>query len=244
MNRVALGAVVAWLLLIAPASADPVPLRHDRAGVAVALAGADVVVMSEHARGRVKLVAVPPTGGKARTLLSVRHGALGHGPTDLAASPQRVAAIVEIEGTKRRPDEWRVYSGPPSGPLQLVRQTRDTDGDAWIPYTVSVDGDRMLLVEGIPATSYGFEEPQDAGPLRASLLDSSGWTPVPWASGARVPVTIAGPYAAVAGYGPQRVEIAVSSPARRWPHWTASGRSRRTEDSRSTCRPTPGWPRR
>ena len=40
------------------------------------------------------------------------------------------------------------------------------------------------------------------------ILDSSGWTPVPWASNTRVPIAIAGPYAAVAGYGPKRIEVA------------------------------------
>jgi hypothetical protein len=64
--------------------------------------------------------------------------------------------------------------------LQIVRQTRDPDGDAWTPYVVSVDGDRLLLVEGIPVNTTG-EEDEDAGEVRAQILDGSGWTPVPWA---------------------------------------------------------------
>ncbi len=204
MLRLVLGVIAACLILAGPVSADPLPLRHDRAAVAIALAGSDVVVMSEHVNGPLQLVAVARTGGKARTLLSVPSGALGQGPTDLAASPQRVAAIVELDKTKRHPHEWRVYSGPLSGPLKLVRQTLDPNGDAWTPYAVSVDGDRMLLVEGLPTSS----DDQDAGQVRAAILDSSGWTPVPWTSGQRMPIAIAGHYAAVIAFAPQRLEVA------------------------------------
>ena len=112
-----------------------------------------------------------------------------------------------IEGTKGEPAEHRVYSGPPSGPLQLVRRTPDPSGEAWTPYVVSVDGARMLLVEGI-ATASDDEESTDAGPVRAQILDSSGWSPVPWATPTRVPLAIAGPYAAVAAFGPRRIELA------------------------------------
>jgi hypothetical protein len=210
MIRLAPCAVAGCLLLAAPASADPLPIRHDRAAVALALAGPDVVVMSEHVNGPLKLVAVPRTGGRARTLLSVPDAAIGHDPADLASSPQRVAAIVEVDKTKHHPHEWRVYSGPPSGPLKLVRDTPDPTDEAWEPFAVGVDGDRMLLLEGIPTSTDddGDEEPQDAGPVRASILDSSGWTPVPWTSGQRVPIAIAGPFAAVTGYAPQRLEVA------------------------------------
>ena len=104
------------------------PIRHDRAAVAVALAGPDVVVMSEHVNGPVKLVAIPRTGGAARTLLSVPGGALGHEPNDLSASPQRVAAIVEVERTRKHPAGvarlLRGAVGPPAARAPDARPAR------------------------------------------------------------------------------------------------------------------------
>jgi hypothetical protein len=205
MNRAIVAAALATLAFAPAASAAPIGLRHDRDATAVALAGPDVLVLSEDDE-RVRLVALPRAGGPARTLLSVRDSDLSSGEDRLAASAERVAVIVEMEGAGKRPDEHRVYSGPPSGPLALVRRTPDPDGEAFTPYVVSVDGDRLLLVEGI-ATSTTDEEPTDAGPVRAQILDASGWTPVAWATSKRIPFAIAGPYAAVAAYDPLRVEL-------------------------------------
>ncbi len=204
-----LAAVLAGLVFASPAHADPIPVRHDRDAEAIALAGPDVLVMSETTKRGMTLVAVPRTGGKARTLLTVPAGGLELNEESLAASAQRVGVVVYVDRTDERPDEYRVYSGPPSGPLRLVRRTLDADGDAWTPYAVSVDGDRMLLLEGIPELSGGGsdEEEQDAGEVRALILDSSGWHPVPWTSSTRVPLAIAGPYAMTAGYGPRRFEL-------------------------------------
>ena len=199
-------AVLTALALASPASAAPIPIRHDRDAEAIALAGPDVIVASESTRHRVTLVALPRTGGKARTLLSLTNASLEFDEWVLAASPQRVAVIVQIEGKKGHPDEHRVYSGPPSGPLQLVRRTLDPKGDAWEPLIVSVDGDRMLLDEAIP--SYSDDDDGGGDQVRSSILDASGWTAVPWASGLRAPVAIAGPYAAVSAEGPQRIELA------------------------------------
>ncbi len=210
MKRALVVAVLATVALATPASAAPIPIRHDRDAIAIALAGPDVLVASESVRHGSKLVALPRTGGKARTLLSVPNAGLTLDQSILAASAQRVALMVDIDERKGHPSEHRVYSGPPSGPLRLVRRTLDPNGDAWTPVAVSVDGDRLLLVEAIPEYSDDDEEeePQDAGQIRAQILDSSGWTTVPWASGVRVPVPIAGPYAAVVAFGPKRVEVA------------------------------------
>ena len=202
MNRAIVAAALAALTFAPAASAAPIGLRHDRDATAVALAGPDVLVLSEDDE-RVRLVALPRAGGPARTLLSVRDSDLSSREDRLAASAERVAVIVEMD---ERPDEHRVYSGPPSGPLALVRRTPDPDGEAFTPYVVSVDGDRLLLVEGI-ATTTTDEEPTDAGPVRAQILDASGWTPVAWATSKRIPIAIAGPYAAVVAYDPLRVEL-------------------------------------
>jgi hypothetical protein len=209
MTRVVLAAVLAAVAFAAPANAAPIPIRHDRDATAIALAGPDVLVMSERARGGLRLVAVPRTGGRARTVLTVPGAGLSFDAGNLAASAQRLAVIVDVDGTRSRPDEHRVYSGPPSGPIRIVRRTRDPDGDAWTPFFVSVDGDRLLLVEGIPQyTTDDPDEDDDAGQVRVQILDGSGWTPVPWATGARVPVAIAGPYAAVVASAPRRIELA------------------------------------
>jgi hypothetical protein len=64
--------------------------------------------MSERVKGGLKLVALRRTGGRARTLLSVPAAGLWFADGNLAASAQRVAAIVEVVGTKTRADEHRV----------------------------------------------------------------------------------------------------------------------------------------
>ena len=204
-----LAAVLAGLVLASPASAAPIPIRHDRDAQAIALAGPDVLVMSERGDDGMKLVAVPRTGGQARTLLAVLNAGLTLRPSNLTASAQRVGVIVEVDGTKRRPDEHRVYSGPPSGPLQIVRRTPDPDGEALTPFIVSADGDRLLLVEGVPQHSEDdeSEDYDDPGELRVQILDSAGWSAVAWASATRLPVAIAGPYAAVQAERPRRVEL-------------------------------------
>jgi hypothetical protein len=209
MKRALLVAVLVTFALAPAASAAPIPIRHDRDATAIALAGPDVLVASESPQHGMKLVALPRTGGKARTLLSVPNAGLTLDQGVLAASAQRVALLVDIDERKGRPTEHRVYSGPPSGPLQLVRRTQDPNGDAWTPFAVSVDGDRMLLVEGIPVNSDDDDDEEDSfGPVRASILDASGWFTVPWVTSTRVPVAIAGPYAAVAALGPKRFEVA------------------------------------
>jgi len=198
--------VIAALAAPASAAAAPIPIRHDRHATAIALAGPDVLVVSESVKHGTKLVALPRTGGRARTLLSVPAAGLTFDEWTLAASAQRVGLLIDVDSRKGHPEEFRVYSGPPAGPLKLVRRTVDTDGGAWEPVAVSVDGDRMLLVEAIAVSSENDDDPP--APVRAQILDSTGWTPIPWASGTRAPLAIAGPYAAVAALDPQRVELA------------------------------------
>ena len=194
--------MIAALLGAAAAAVTPIAIHHERHAGAVALAGPDVMVLSEPSIGtdHSKLVAVPRTGGPARTLLDVPDTLLG---PHLAASAQRVAVKVTIDD---RDNEIRVYSGPPSGPLTIVRRAPERfDGKSFSPANIDVDGDRMLLVESADTISFGDEGVET--PVRASILDSSGWTPIPWANGKRRPIAIAGPYAAVDASDPPRVEV-------------------------------------
>src|SRR3954454_22473312 len=138
-----IGALAATLAL---AALTPIPIHHDRDATALALAGSDVIVLSEHYKTGVKVVAVPRTGGRARTLLRVHGAGLTFEPDTVAASAQRVAVMIEADDTEER----QVYSGPPSGPLRLVRRP---DSAGWTPMAMSVDGDRLLVVEGIPSAS-------------------------------------------------------------------------------------------
>src|SRR5690348_6771227 len=137
MKRASIVAVLVAIALAPPASAAPIAIRHDRDATAIALAGPDVLVASESSRHGTRVVAAPRTGGKPRLLLRVPKAGLTFDANALAASAQRVAVMIEID----HPEEYRVYSGPPSGPLQLVRRTPNPHGDAYIPFAVSVDGD-------------------------------------------------------------------------------------------------------
>jgi hypothetical protein len=203
MNRAVLSVVLASLVFAVPARAAApatIPLRYDRNATVVASSGPDVLVMDESFNRSMRVLAIPRTGGKPRTLLTGR-GAQGDSGR-LAASARRVAVTVDAKHAHR------VYTGPPSGPLKLVRRTRDPDDDTWTPGFLDVDGDRMLLVEFVPEATADDDEPdEDAGQVRAAIYDASGWTPIPWTSSERVPVAIAGRYAATVAFHPKRVEL-------------------------------------
>src|SRR3954470_23311008 len=100
MKRAVILAVLATVALATPASAAPIPIRHDRDATAIALAGPDVLVASDDVRHGMKLVALPRAGGKARTLLSVPNAGLSFDESILSASAQRVALLVEIDERK------------------------------------------------------------------------------------------------------------------------------------------------
>jgi hypothetical protein len=115
----------------------------------------------------------------------------------LSASDARVALITEILDGRERTVEWRVYSGPPSGPLQIVRRIPDRAG--WEPVLVDVDGDRVLIVEA---------RVEGDGAVRAHILDPAlGLVPIGWASKAMTPVAIAGGHAAVSARRPRRIAV-------------------------------------
>jgi hypothetical protein len=166
---------------------------------AVALAGPDAVVLRQASGARSQLVAVARGGGKPQTVLTVDRMNLVF-ETDsrrLAASAARVALIAEIEDARDRTVEWRVYSGPPRGPIGVVRAS--PVHEAWVPALVDVDGDRVLIVES---------RPEPDGPIRAFVLDSvGGLVPIPWARTSALPIEIAGGFVAASMAGPNRVAV-------------------------------------
>jgi hypothetical protein len=198
MCRVVLCAALALLAAAAPASGATISLRDDLRASGVALAGPDVLVMRELRNGTAQLIAAPRTGGPARTLLSVPSvQPVFEAQHTLSASDARVALITEIVDRRGQTVEWRVYSGPPSGPLGIVRRV---PGRArWDPVLVDVDGDRVLIVEAL-------EEEGDA--VRAHILDPAfGLVPIAWAGGAAAPIAIAGGRAAVYARKTRRVAV-------------------------------------
>jgi hypothetical protein len=172
-------ALLGFGLAAAPAAAAPVPLLAAPTAQEVALAGPDVVVARTVARGGVLVDVVPSQGGAARRLLTI--AARGRVSEVLvAASPQRVAVVVGVGG------EHRLYTGPPTGPLQL---DIEAGSSGFFPVDAAVDGDRVLVVEE-----------QRAGGTRARLV-TPGSAPrtVPWPGDMIPPVSLSGSRAAFVG---------------------------------------------
>ena len=193
-----MAALVVCAFAAAPAGAATVGVYDGPELAAVALAGPDAMVLQESRSERSQLVAVPRGGGKPQTVLTVdRMNFVFDEPRRLAASAARVALIAEIEDAHDQTVEWRVYSGPPRGPVGVVRTL--PVGDAWVPALVDVDGDRVLIVE---------TRPESDGPIRAFLFDSaSGLVPIPWAKASALPIEISGGYAAASMAGPNRAAV-------------------------------------
>lgn len=197
MSRVVLAAVVVSLLLTPVTSASTVGVLDDPDALAVAPAGPDLIVQRQTDRA-FSLWAVPRAGGRAERVLTVKPVQFTlEEPYRLAASASRVALIAELVDRRDDTVEWRVYSGPPRGPYTVIRSLPVRE--AWVPMAVSVDGDRVLIVEG-------RQEPD--GPVRAFLYEpATGLAPLPWASAAKLPLKLAGPYAAVLAAGPERAAV-------------------------------------
>jgi hypothetical protein len=188
-----------WAFVAAPAGAATVGVYDGPHLSAVALAGPDAVILRQASVERSQLVAVPRGGGKPQTVLTVErmNFVFENESRRLAASSARVALIAEIEDARDRTVEWRVYSGPPRGPIGVVRALPVRD--EWVPALVDVDGDRALIVEA---------RPEPDGPIRAFLLDSvTGLVPIPWARASALPIEISGGFAAAAMAGPDRVAV-------------------------------------
>jgi hypothetical protein len=123
MCRLVAAALVLCAFGAAPAGAATVGVYDGPDLSAVALAGPDAVVLRQASGERSQLVAVPRGGGKPQTVLTVdrMNFVFEDESRRLAASAARVALIAEIEDAQDRTVEWRVYSGPPRGPVGVVR---------------------------------------------------------------------------------------------------------------------------
>jgi hypothetical protein len=135
----------------APASAEPRALLDAPRAEDVAVAGREVLVASPTSRGGARLRAVPLGGGSPRPVLL--DGPPGPGEwtstTRLASSAQLTALLVEFTDPEGNTTAWRVYAGPPSGPLGIAHRARLEPRRAWvwIPFEVDVHGDRLLIQE-------------------------------------------------------------------------------------------------
>jgi hypothetical protein len=191
--------LVVYAFAAAPAGAATVGVYDGPDLSAVALAGPDAVVLRQASGARSQLVVVPRGGGSPQTVLTVdRMNFVFEGESRrLAASAARVALIAEVESAQGDTVEWRVYSGPPRGPIRVVRALPIRE--AWVPALVDVDGDRALIVE---------TRPESDGPIRAFLFDSvAGLTAIPWAKASALPIEISGGFAAASMAGPNRVAV-------------------------------------
>jgi hypothetical protein len=132
------------------AAAAPRALLDAERAEDVAVAGGEVLVAASTARGGARLTAVPVAGGPSRTVFRVappeRRGWTS--TTRLVSSAQLAALLVEFTDQEGNTGEWRVYAGPPAGPLALVQRVRRRrPGRIWFPIDLDVHGDRLLIQE-------------------------------------------------------------------------------------------------
>ena len=199
MCRPLVCALVLCAFAAAPAHAATVGVFDGPDLSAVALAGPDAVVLRQASDARSQLVLVPRGGGRPQTVLTVPRMNLlfDEDSRRLAASAARVALIAEILDAHDHTVAWRVYSGPPQGPFDVVRTL--PLGEAWVPVSVDVDGDRALIVEA---------RPESDGPIRAFTFDATaGLVPIPWARASAQPIEISGGFAAASMAGPNRAAV-------------------------------------
>jgi hypothetical protein len=193
----ALIATAAALLCAPAAEAAPVPLLDAPRAADIALAGREVVVASVGRSGRVTVDAVGIDTGVRRRVVSVPSPGRGWlARARLAASAERIAVLAGYDDDEGNPRELRVYSGPPSGPLEPAARVRLTRA-AWLPSEIDVDGDRLLVVEFRQA---------DRG-TRARVLEPGGTvTEMPWPGIIWPPARLAGDRIAFLGAPHRDVE--------------------------------------
>ena len=136
-----------WCGALAAPAAGQVGLIDDPSARSVALAGPDVLVARTGRDESVAIDAVRRDGDGTRRMLSVPSpGRDANVGVRLAASPQRLALLMEVEHGDGA-SEWRLYSGPPAGPASLALRVRWTSRRTWIPFGLDVDGEQVLLLE-------------------------------------------------------------------------------------------------
>lgn len=152
MRRI--GSLIGWAALVAAlncgvAAAAPRALLDAERAEDVAVAGGEVLVAASTARGGARLTAVPVGGGPATRVLTVRPPGRGWAATSrLVASAQLAALLVTFTDAEGHLRDWRVYSGPPSGPLAMVQHVRFMRFESfWTPIELDVHGDRLLVQE-------------------------------------------------------------------------------------------------
>jgi hypothetical protein len=152
-----LACLLGFFLLAGPAlwggdaGAEPRALLDAQRAEDVAVAGGDVLVGAPTARGGARLTAVPVGGGEPRSRLWVRPPGRGEwtSMTELASSAQVAALLVDFTDPEGNTTEWRVYAGPPSGPLAIVHRARFVRQRPWLwfPIEIDVHGDRLVIQE-------------------------------------------------------------------------------------------------
>jgi hypothetical protein len=133
----------------ADAGAEPRALLDAPRAQDVGVAGAEVLVAASTSRGGARLMAVPAVGGPARVVFEVPPRGRGwQSVLRLATSAQFTALLVAHLDPNGNFRDWRVYSGPPAGPLALVQRARRAGRRrVWTPIDVDVHVDRLLVQE-------------------------------------------------------------------------------------------------
>jgi hypothetical protein len=124
----------------AQAVAEPRPLLDAPRGQDVAVAGGEVLVAAATAGGGARLSAIPAAGGPARVVFEVpRRGRGWTSVLRLSSSSQLTALLVAFLDSNGYFRDWRVYAGPPAGPLALVQRVRPAGRrPVWTPLDVDV----------------------------------------------------------------------------------------------------------
>ena len=150
MSRVAcLVGLLVVAVIVSEAVAQPRALLDVPRAGDVAVAGGEVLVAAGTARGGARLTAVPAVGGSARTVFEIPPR--GRGWTSvprLASSAHLTALLVAFLDSRGYFRDWRVYAGPPAGPLALVQRVRHAgQRPVWTPIDLDVHGDRLVVQE-------------------------------------------------------------------------------------------------
>jgi hypothetical protein len=155
-------------LPVATAPGAPVALLDAPRAIDAAVAGDEVLVASATRRGGARLRAVPAVGGPARQVLALQPPRRGWDSADtrLSSSAELTALLVSFTDREGNLRDWRVYSGSPSGPLELVHRVRRARmGVQWTPIDLDVRGDRLLVQEiRRPGLSFRFMVFAPGGP--------------------------------------------------------------------------------